>query len=432
MKYRNYRIYKDSGIEWIGEVPIDWNLIRLKYIAHVNMGQSPDSSETNKDRIGIPFLQGCSDFGKFHPNPISYCQYPPKSANLGDILLSVRAPVGALNVADTQYGIGRGLCSITPFCEPGFLFYSLEAGKAKLASISTGSTFEAVTISDVANFEFVIPSLEEQHSIASFLDKEIHKLDALINRHVELIALLKEKQSALITHAVTKGLDANAKMKASGVKWLSELPEGWEVCKLKHLVDVTDGTHDTPSYVTEGFNTYPLVTSQHIVDGVILIVEANHISATDYMNIEKRSKVEKYDIIMPMIGTIGNPAIVITDTHFAIKNLSLFKTSRSKFLIPSYLQYLLRSHIIDFQLRFLSRGGVQDFVALDTLRNLTIPKITIEEQEAISCYLDDVTTRIDKLILHNIRILELFKERRSALITAAVTGKIDVRDEVPA
>ena len=111
---RRYSEYKESIVEWIGEIPTHWKIKRLKYIADLNMGQSPPSEEYNSDQIGTPFLQGNAEFGPHHPTPKIYCPTAKKHANPSDILLSVRAPVGAINVANQEYGIGRGLCAIRP------------------------------------------------------------------------------------------------------------------------------------------------------------------------------------------------------------------------------------------------------------------------------------------------------------------------------
>ena len=111
---KRYQEYKDSGIEWIGQVPTHWNHKRLKYLDQTIMGQSPESADCNKDRTGMPFLQGNADFFRLNPIPSVWCEHPNKLAEKDDILLSVRAPVGAVNIADQTYGIGRGLCAIRP------------------------------------------------------------------------------------------------------------------------------------------------------------------------------------------------------------------------------------------------------------------------------------------------------------------------------
>mgnify|MGYP003408480030 len=142
-KYQKYAEYQDSGVEWLGEIPSHWNQTYLKYVVLINMGQSPSSEDCNIDGIGIPFLQGNAEFGTYSPTAKNYCPIPKKIADKGDLLFSVRAPVGALNYADMQYGIGRGLCSLKSrsSINSSFLWWVLPTYKYQLDAIATGSTF---------------------------------------------------------------------------------------------------------------------------------------------------------------------------------------------------------------------------------------------------------------------------------------------------
>ena len=167
-------------IGWTNEIPKHWSLQKLKFISSLNMGQSADTSDYSYNGIGTPFLQGKAEFGLRHPQPCIHSESAKKFALKEDILLSVRAPVGELNIADQKYGIGRGLCSITPLvevCDRDFIRYFLELAKVELLSVSTGSTYEAVTIFQVANVLCIIPPLHEQSLIASFLDRETIEID---------------------------------------------------------------------------------------------------------------------------------------------------------------------------------------------------------------------------------------------------------------
>lgn len=160
MRRKPYPVYKDSGIEWLAAVPDLWKVTRAKFCSAVNMGQSPNSEDCNLDGIGMPFLQGNAEFGRFNPTPKQYCEVARKIAHKGDILISVRAPVGALNVADQNCGIGRGLCGITTnssFLESSFCWYLLDHIRTQLNLVATGSTYDAVSADDVGNLLFVLP-----------------------------------------------------------------------------------------------------------------------------------------------------------------------------------------------------------------------------------------------------------------------------------
>ena len=274
-----------------------------------------------------------------------------------------------------------------------------------------------------------MPSRAESTFIANFLDHETAKIDSLIEKQQQLIQLLKEKRQAVISHAVTKGLNPDVAMKDSGVEWLGEIPSHWGTVFLKMVIDVRDGTHETPAYVEPTINSYPLVTSKDVTGGWVDLSECKHISESDYRSIIKRSNVAKGDILMPMIGTVGSPVIVKDELEIAIKNLALFRTSDENLKIYNkFLYYFLNSEECNIQFILEGRGGVQNFVSLGTLRNLRLPYLSLNEQTEIADFLDYETTKIDHLINKVKQQIQLMQERRTALISAAVTGKIDVRN----
>ncbi|MET0115416.1 MAG: restriction endonuclease subunit S, partial [Limnospira maxima] len=195
---------RDSGVEWIGE--IYQKLHRLKYVALVEMGQSPPSTEYSfLVDSGFPFLQGTADFGSKYPLPRIYCAIPQKVAQPEDILFSVRGPVGELNIADREYGIGRGLCAIR--CQKSlnkkFAWWVLHWARIQLRFKATGSTYEAVSSEDVKNLLITLPPLSEQKAIAHYLDKETAKINQLSSATMDTINLLQERRTSLITAAVT-------------------------------------------------------------------------------------------------------------------------------------------------------------------------------------------------------------------------------------
>ena len=206
---------KPSGVEWIGGIPTHWKVKRLKYIADLNMGQSPPSEEYNSDQLGTPFLQGNAEFGPHHPTPKIYCPTANKHAIPGNILLSVRAPVGAINIADQEYGIGRGLCAIrsrTNQLERRYAKYLLEVVRTELYVVATGSTYDAVTVDEVFNMTCVVPPISEQTQVADFLDRKTKQIDELIAAEQRKIELLKEYRQSLISEAVTGKIDVRSEV----------------------------------------------------------------------------------------------------------------------------------------------------------------------------------------------------------------------------
>ena len=228
---KQYFTYKPSGIKWLGNVPGHWEIQRLKEVAVIVAGQSPPSDIVSENLDGFFFLQGNAEFGRMHPVPRLACETPPKSARSGDILLSVRAPVGALNVADRDYGIGRGLCAVRTRSglDRLFAYYTLGIANRELLRLSTGSTYDAVTIGTVGGLGLPVPPLSEQRAIVRYLDHVDDRIRRYVAAKEKLIALLEEERQAVIHRAVTRGLDPNVPLKPSGLDWLGDIPAHWEV-----------------------------------------------------------------------------------------------------------------------------------------------------------------------------------------------------------
>jgi type I restriction enzyme S subunit len=177
-----------------------------------------------------------------------------------------------------------------------------------------------------------------------------------------------------------------SKYKKTCESWLNYIPDSWSIVSLKLIVDVRDGTHDTPSYVEPNDDTFPLVTSKDVTSGTLDLTNSKHISQDDYKAIIKRSEVSEGDIIMPMIGTVGFPIIIHGNSSFAIKNLALFKTCNTRNLSSRYLCYFIGSKECMMQFDLESRGGVQNFVSLGTLRNLKVPYFPLPEQKRLRIF----------------------------------------------
>ena len=202
---------EDLKPAWTKHIPKHWEFRRLKFLGKTIAGQSPPSEIVTEFTGNYPFLQGNAEFGEAYPDPKLSCEKPHKSSEPGDILLSVRAPVGAMNMADQAYGIGRGLCAIrvNDPVQREFLYYTLVTTKEVLKRASTGSTYDAVSIGDVGNIATPLPPLDEQAAIVRYLDEADEKIQAYIGAKQRLIPLLEEERQAVIHQAVTRGLDPN-------------------------------------------------------------------------------------------------------------------------------------------------------------------------------------------------------------------------------
>jgi type I restriction enzyme S subunit len=424
MSLPRYESYKDSGVEWLGEVPEHWEVKRVKNVANINMGQSPSSQDCNQEGNGTPFLQGNADFGETNPFPRHFCSVANKLSSTGDILFSVRAPVGAINISDQIYGIGRGLCAFTPnkFNFVKFFFYALEIVKSELFSVATGSTYEAVSVEQIANAIFIAPPIIEQNAIAQFLDQETAKIDNLIAEQQQLIKLLKEKRQAVISHAVTKGLNPDVPMKDSGVEWLGEVPKHWEVLATKRLFKLVC----VPAPKSHDYELLSIYTAIGVRPRKELEQKGNKATSTDgYWMVNKGDLI--VNKLLAWMGAIGiSEYDGVTSPAYDILRQRLS-------LQPKYYDFLFRCGICFSEFRRYSRGIMDMRLRLyfDEFGRLFMPYPPVDEQKLIINFLEYELNKFDILILESSKVISLLKERRSALISSAVTGKIDVRNYVP-
>ena len=426
MSFKPYPKYKESGVEWLGRVPEHWGVKGLKHFTSLDMGQSPASEDCNMEGHGTPFLQGCAEFGEEHPAPRVFCELPTKIAAAGDMLFSVRAPVGRVNVADQPYGIGRGLCGVRPSaaCSPRFLLFSLHQTVAALRAVSTGSTYEAVSVDQLGSVRCPLPPYSEQEIIATFLDHETAKIDALIAEQQRLIELLQEKRQAVISHAVTRGLNPDAPMKDSGIEWLGEVPEHWCLKRLKHVSPfLTVGIVVNPSsYVAD--EGLPFIYGGDIREGVIDWANSRRISP-DSSALQAKTRLRTGDLLMVRVGAPGVTAVVPSECEGG--NCASVMLIRQGEFSSDWLCSVLNTRLVRFQVEVVQYGAAQEQFNISHAVNFWIPVPPRLEQDAIAQRLRNANEETDSLIAAADDAIALLQERRSALISAAVTGQIDVR-----
>ncbi len=415
-EYLKYKDYKKIDHILLEGMPTGWELKKIKFVGNVKMGQSPKSEDCNKLGNGIPFLQGNADFGVISPTATTYCETANKVSLDGDILFSVRAPVGALNISDKQYGIGRGLCSLTASnIQSRFLWFALQVYRLELKSLATGSTYDAISIDEVSNIKILVPSTHEQTQIANFLDQKTGQIDKLINEKEKLLKLLAEKRTAIITQAVTKGLDPNVEMQDSGIDWLGEIPKSWEVKPLKFTVklinDKLDELGELPYLGLEHIESW---TSKRIVDekakadGVVSRFKSEDIlfgKLRPYL-----AKVYKAEFE----GGASTEALVLRCGDE---------------VIPEFLKFFLVSDLLIDVINSSTYGSKMPRASWNFIGKLPMLLPKKETQLEIVNWLSDKLDKFDNSISKIRGSINQLKEYREALITAAVTGQIDVRKE---
>ncbi len=401
--------------------------VALKRVARVIAGQSPPSSDVSDyEGVGLPFLQGNAEFGSLHPVPIHRCDLAPKRCSTRDVLLSVRAPVGALNIADQTYGIGRGLCAIRP--HPGtnrqFLWWALNALRAELDRASVGSTYAAVTAEDVDALPIPRISESTQRAIADFLDAETARIDALIARKRQLAERLNQRLS--IEHErLVLGQDQAQGSLANG-RFYGET--AWPETTLRHLnCEVQTGPFGSQlhadDYVKDG---WPVVNPSNIVGGRIIALAEVSVDNETRVRLA-RHLLKPGDIVFGRRGEMGRAGLVSEhEAGWICGTGSLRLRLVGDLLLPEYLKLLLETGAAKRYFELSSVGSTMDNLNTEILLALPILVPPIDAQKR-------VVRTVSRSRAHNLeletklsRSIGLLTERRQALITAAVTGQIEV------
>lgn len=434
MSLPRYPLYKESGMPWIGQVPLDWDVTPLKRHFAIYGGSTPKSDEvlywdgnivwvSPADLSKLPSLYIDDSARKITRAGLESCGTTLVPA--GSIVLSTRAPIGSLAIATTELCTNQGCKSLVPFqsMDSRFYAYSLLASTEALNIRGKGTTFLELSADELGSFKVPCPSFPEQAAIAAFLDRETGKIDTLITEQEKLLTLLAEKRQAVISHAVTRGLNPDASMKGSGVAWLGNVPAHWKLVRLAQLF----------REVNEAGDSGLPILSVSIHDGVSdkeLDDDELDRKVTRSDDRSKYKKVANGDLVYNMmrawqggfgtVSTIGmvSPAYIVA------------RPIGSDFL-TDFVEQLLRTPQGVQEMKRYSRG-ITDFrlrLYWNEFKNIKIALPPRDEQERIMASFDEVAVYVDRLSEKATRAIELLRERRIALITAAVTGKIDVREQ---
>lgn len=436
--YKPYPAYKDSGVEWLGQVPVTWGISPLWAVATVNDDERKAFENESDEFEYVDISTVTLETGISKPALLLVKDAPSRAqrkAKSGDIVVStVRTYLRAIGkvlpehepaVFSTGFAIVRA-----NDVSAAYLYYALlsEHFLFDVEAHSTGVSYPAINASDLMKLKILIPTLAEQQEIAKHLDRETARIDGLICRKTRFIELLREKRQALIAHAVTKGLDPNAPMKNSGIEWLGDVPTHWSAKCVKYVARLESG--HTPS----------MKIAEYWVDCDIPWVslgDSSQLREVDYIHdtakyLNKKGLQGSSAHILP-IGTV----IFTRDATVGLAAITGREMAVSQHLIgwvpgdTIRSEYLLRVfNVMESWLSTLTVGATIKTIGMDDIRTLMTPVPPIEEQDRIVEYVLTWMTKFDGLISTTKSSIELLKERRSALITAAVTGQIDLRETV--
>ena len=440
MTFPKYPEYKDSGVESVGKIPSHWTPRRIRSITSIQKGKLPKTTNSGSNlESDLPYLT--MEYLRGNEESISSIFIPVEDqtilANEGDILVLWDGS-NAGEFLKAKKGVVSSTLAIIKnlSVEKNYLFYGLKSFEKCLKDQTIGMGIPHVSNDILRNLIIYLPSDTEQKIVVKFLNHETTKIDSLIAEQEKLIKLLKEKRQAVISNAVTKGLDPNVKMKDTGNPWLNQVPESWKIGRLKHIkstqknsfVDGPFGSNLKSEHFIEGGDVY-VIESNFATQGIL---EPENLKTISFKHFEtiSRSEVRSGDIVIAKIGAQYGKSSILPDIdkRAVVSGNSLKLTVNPSIADVNFVNWFL--------VNLKSLGVIEDIVnataqpalSLGELNNLPMLIPSLKEQQLIVGYLVKILNKFQSLIDEANINIELLKERRSALISAAVTGQIDVRD----
>jgi type I restriction enzyme, S subunit len=388
MKPFNAFSESDLMLTELGLIPSDWSIVTLSEVSQIVMGQSPNSNTYNEDGQGLPFFQGKAEFGNRYPIPAKWCSAPIKIANPGATLVSVRAPVGDVNINPLVSCIGRGLAAVhadPSLLDESYLFYILLFLKPRLEQQGTGSTFQSINSNVLKQLQLPLPPLAEQQRIATVLNT----LQDEIAAQEDIIAAAKDFKRSLMQRLFTYG--SGAEPAPTKMTEIGEIPAHWDVVTLSDISKkITDGAHHTPTYVEEGI---PFLRVTDIQSNLINWSKVKRIPEHEHNQLIIRCNPQRGDILLSKNGTIGITKVVDWDEEFSVfVSLCVIKPMHER-INSTYLAQYLSSNGLP---QILERGKKMTVTNLHLveIKQLLIPVPSLGEQTAIEVSLNDADYKI--------------------------------------
>jgi type I restriction enzyme S subunit len=431
MSFPRYPAYKNSGVKWLGEVPEHWEATRTKHVINFTTGWTPPTGDSASFEGANPWAN-ISDLGAKvihdttkHISDAAVAASRIQKSPAGSLLFSFKLSIGQVSFAGVDLYTNEAIATFLPSntFNLSFAFYALPLFLVQNAA-------ENIYGAKLLNQELMrsaylaLAPLNEQIEIATFLNRETAKIDALIAEQQRLIELLQEKRQAVISHAVTKGLNPDAPMKDSGVEWLGEVPEHWTVCSFRRFTRIAEGQVDPR---VEPYAEMPLIAPNHIEarTGLLTCLETAQ---------EQGAESGKYlcksgDVIYSKIRPALRKACIAPQD--CLTSADMYPLQTSECLSPDFLLFFLLSEEFSALAVLESERVAMPKVNRDTLGAVPMAFPPRGEQADICRHIAEATNGIDELANEAASSILLLQERRSAFISAAVTGQIDVRGLVP-
>lgn len=445
MKYQRYSAYRDSGVEWLGVVPQAWHHSKIKFVSYVKgrVGWHGLNSQEFQDAgvhlvTGTDFVSGMVKWETcYRISEVRYAEDPYIHLVEDDLLITKDGTIGKLARVKNLPGkasLNSGIFVVRPLRSSyisDYLFWVLSSGifRQYFGLMQTGSTINHLYQEVFEGFSFPIPSITEQEKISSFLDREVGKIGALIAKQERLIALLHEKRQALISHVVTKGLNPDVPMKESGVEWLGDVPKHWEVKRMKHIAHIQTGVAKGRDLSEADSIEVPYLRVANVQDGY---VDLSDVATIAIPRVElERYTLQAGDVLMNEGGDndkLGRGAVWHSEIDPCIHQNHVFAV-RPYGVDSEWLNLITGADYAKFYFfSFAKQSTNLASISSSNLRELPVVCPPKEERQAILNYVKTETELIDALCEKAQAAVSCLQERRTTLISAAVIGKIDVRN----
>ncbi|MGO8943515.1 MAG: restriction endonuclease subunit S [Syntrophobacteraceae bacterium] len=445
MRWKAYPGYKKSRWSWLECLPESWGTKRIKHTTYVKGRIGWQGLRSDEFIDDGPLLVTGTDFrdGKinwescYHVTEQRYAEDSFIQLREGDLLVTKDGTIGKLAVVTGLPGpatLNSGIFltrQITGHCLERFLFWVLssEVFTAFIHFTKAGATISHLYQNVFVEFTYPVPLISEQLTIAAFLDRETERIDSLIAKKQRQIELLNEKRAALISRTVTKGLNPDVRMKDSGVEWLGEIPEHWKITRLKFCIktwtSISYGIVQPGDHVEDGI---PFIQTTNITGDKLQIVDLQRTTA-EIEAAYPRSRLNQGDVILGIRASIGAAHVVPKELERANLSRGVARIVPSHLITAEFLTLYLRSSSALGYWDFSSQGSTFSEVSIANVKELAVPVPPAEEQNEIATHISSKISVLDRVKSKVFQSIARLQEYRTTLITAAVTGKIDVRQE---
>ena len=429
---------KPSGIDWIGDIPNEWDITKVKYrTSQIGSGTTPDSGNPLYYEDGcFPWIQSGdlynADYIRDTEKKITELAVADFNALTWYekefvVVAMYGASVGNIAISQISSYTNQACCVLKAKDDDlRYLFYFLSAGKENMLQMAFGGTQPNISQAIIKNLPYLDVSHNEQQAIADFLDKECAQIDSITADLEKQIALLQQYKKSLITETVTKGLDKSVPMKDTGVEWIGQIPEHWDVEPIKYRVTFHNGdrgeNYPTKSELqSEGI---PFINAGHLEGDGLNMANMDYISEEKY-RIMGGVKLRSGDILYCLRGSVGKNAIVDMNQGTVASSLVAIRSVR---ILAEYLYYCLNSHIEEVQRYLWDNGTAQPNLSADNLGKYKFCIPPVEEQKAIVKYLNNICSQIDNLVIGKKKQLSTIQQHKKSLIYEYVTGKKRVKE----